>query len=150
VFLPLHKTLKIWSDRKKWVKEPLFKSYIFIYTDLEKQYYDILNVTGIVKFVNFEKNPAVVDPREIALVKLMLGNVDEVIRGESCEKDDEKWEGQMGDEVDVIAGPLIGTKGKMIFKNGTKLLQIELESMHQMLLVSMPQDFVRQIENINK
>ncbi len=25
VFLPLQRTLKVWSDRKKWVEEPLFK-----------------------------------------------------------------------------------------------------------------------------
>ena len=36
LFLPLQRTLKQWSDRKKWVEEPLFKGYIFIYTVLEK------------------------------------------------------------------------------------------------------------------
>ncbi len=144
VFLPTHRTLKNWSDRKKWVEEPLFKSYIFIYTELEKQYYDILNVMGIVKFVNFEKNPAIVDPREIALVKLMLGNVSDLI---SLNSFPDLVEG--GDEVEVIAGPLIGTKGKMIYKNGTKLLQIELESIHQTLLVSMPLEFVRVSNKIN-
>ncbi|OYU96769.1 MAG: hypothetical protein CFE21_00340 [Bacteroidetes bacterium B1(2017)] len=146
VFLPIHKTLKQWSDRKKWVEEPLFKSYIFIYTEIEKQYYDILNVTGIVKFVNFEKNPAVVDPREISLVKLMVGNLGDSI---GVEVIDGNWEGEIGDEVQVIAGVLIGTKGKMKYKNGTKFLQIELETMHQTILVSMPQEFVKLIPATN-
>jgi transcriptional antiterminator RfaH len=29
-YLPLHKQLKQWSDRKKWVEEPLIKSYLFV------------------------------------------------------------------------------------------------------------------------
>jgi transcription antitermination factor NusG len=158
VFLPMHKTLKHWSDRKKWVEEPLFKSYIFIYTVLEKEYFDILNVTGIVKFVNFENKPAVVDSREIALVRLMLGVVGDKIEVNSISEivngGDEKWEmngvkWEVGEEVEVIAGPLIGTKGKLIYKNGNKLLQIELESMQQSLLVSMPVEFVK-VSKINK
>ena len=34
-YLPLKKVLKQWSDRKKWVEEPLFRSYIFIHADLK-------------------------------------------------------------------------------------------------------------------
>jgi transcription antitermination factor NusG len=140
VFLPMHKTLKQWSDRKKWVEEPLFKSYIFINTELEKKYYDIKNVSGIVKFVIFEKNPAEVDPREIALVKLMLGDlgVGSALLATALAQ---TWE--IGEEVEVIAGPLIGTKGKLIYKNGNKFLQIELETMQQTLLVRIPPEFVR-------
>ncbi|MBC8342565.1 MAG: UpxY family transcription antiterminator, partial [Bacteroidetes bacterium] len=41
-YLPLHKILKQWSDRKKWVEEPVFKSYIFIKIGLD-DYYDVLN-----------------------------------------------------------------------------------------------------------
>jgi transcriptional antiterminator RfaH len=29
-FLPLRKELKLWSDRKKWVEEPLLPSYLFV------------------------------------------------------------------------------------------------------------------------
>ncbi len=74
VYLPLHKTLHQWSNRKKMVEVPLFNSYLFVYTELERHYYPILNVPGVVKFVNFEKKPAIVDPREIELIRLMLGS----------------------------------------------------------------------------
>ena len=40
-YLPLIGRLKQWSDRKKTVEEPLFKSYLFVHTDL-KNYFDIL------------------------------------------------------------------------------------------------------------
>ena len=29
-YLPLQKRLKQWSDRKKWVEEPLLRSYVFV------------------------------------------------------------------------------------------------------------------------
>ncbi|MCF8427601.1 MAG: UpxY family transcription antiterminator [Bacteroidia bacterium] len=141
VFLPIHKTLRQWSDRKKWVEEPLFKSYLFIYTELEKNFYSILSVPGVVKFVNFEKKPAIVDAREIELVKLMLGNVSDL---ESL-----GYEGmadiEIGDAVKVMAGPLMGTEGKLVDRRGNKHLLIELVTMQQNLVVSIPFEYLQKI-----
>ncbi|MDP1725445.1 MAG: UpxY family transcription antiterminator [Bacteroidota bacterium] len=140
VFLPLHKTLRQWSDRKKLVEVPLFNSYLFVYTELEKHYYQILNVPGIVKFVNFEKKPAIVDPREIELIKLMLGNIkdlENISAGEPFEP---------GQEVEIIAGPLIGTKGKMIEHKGKNKILIELNSIQQSLAVTLPVEFLRRVK----
>ena len=36
VFLPLLKEKRKWSDRKKWIEFPLFRSYLFVRTDLKK------------------------------------------------------------------------------------------------------------------
>ncbi len=139
VFLPMHKTLRQWSDRKKWVEEPLFKSYIFIFTELEKNFYPILNIPGIVKFVNFEKQPAIVDPREIELVKLMMGNIEDL---ESVSAIDLV---EPGEEVEIIGGPLIGTRGKMMQFKGKNKILIELTSIHQSLVVNIPMEYMRRI-----
>ena len=139
VYLPLHKTLRQWSDRKKMVEVPLFNSYLFVYTELERHYYPILNVPGIVKFVNFEKKPALVDPREIELIRLMLGNIEgleNVTASEPIEP---------GEEVEIIAGPLIGTKGKMIEHKGKNKILIELNSIQQSLAVTISVEFLRRI-----
>ena len=139
VYLPLHKTLRQWSDRKKMVEVPLFNSYLFVYTELEKNFYPILNVPGVVKFVNFEKKPAIVDPREIELIRLMLGNIQDlenVTAGEPIEP---------GEEIEIIAGPLIGTKGKMIEHKGKNKILIELNSIQQSLAVTLPVEFLRRI-----
>ena len=29
-YLPIKKTLRQWSDRKKWIEEPVFRSYVFV------------------------------------------------------------------------------------------------------------------------
>ncbi|MDZ4667963.1 MAG: UpxY family transcription antiterminator [bacterium] len=138
VFLPMQKTLKQWSDRKKWVEEPLFKSYLFIYIELEKFYYNIISIHGIVKFVKFQNEIATVDAREIELVKLMLGNIAEmeVLASEIPES---------GDEIEIIAGPLIGTKGKLIKHQGNKNVLISLETMQQNLALHIQSTYIRKI-----
>ena len=137
VFLPLQRTLKVWSDRKKWVEEPLFKSYLFIHTELERNYYQILNTTGIVKIVSFQGTPAKVDQREITLVKLLLGRhselVESILPAEPL---------NLGEAVTITAGPLIGTHGKLIATRSGEKMLIELETMQQNLLITIPSNFL--------
>lgn len=136
VFLPLQKTLKVWSDRKKWVDEPLFKSYLFINTVLESNYYDILNVRGVVKFVNFNSKPIVVNEKEIELVKLMLGVIKEI-------EVINKINLITGIEVEIISGPLIGEKGKLIQKSGINKVRIELPTIQQNLIITISMDCLK-------
>ena len=42
-YLPLISVVKQWSDRRVKVEEPLFKSYVFVYSD-RKEYIPILNL----------------------------------------------------------------------------------------------------------
>jgi transcription antitermination factor NusG len=144
-FLPLQRTIKQWSDRKKWVEEPLFKSYIFIHMDLEKSVYQALSVLGASRLINFNGRPAIVDPREIEVVKRLLGNVGEIAVSAA---DFESLIHQEGEEIEVIAGPLMGCEGKFLHKKGTQHVSIELKSMQQVVCVSMPLEFIRS-KNIN-
>ncbi len=49
-YLPLKKTVKQWSDRKKIVEEPLIKSYLFIILRLQNMGYSI-NINTSIAFV---------------------------------------------------------------------------------------------------
>ena len=42
-YLPLITQMKQWSDRRMKVQEPLFRSYVFVFSN-EKEYIPILNV----------------------------------------------------------------------------------------------------------
>jgi transcription antitermination factor NusG len=143
VFLPLQKTLKQWSDRKKWVEEPLFKSYVFVYTELEKNFYPILYTNGIVKFISFQGKTAIVDKREIDLVKRILGDIS--IQAEALENSAI----EMGDEVEIVGGPLIGNKGKLIQLQGAQKVMLELSSMQQTLLLTIPKEYIRKVHPLN-
>src|SRR5512139_3690121 len=53
VFLPLQKTYRIWSDRKKLVEVPLLSSYVFVkVTPLE--FPKVYQSSGVVRFITFE------------------------------------------------------------------------------------------------
>ncbi len=145
-FLPLQRTLKQWSDRKKWVEEPLFKSYIFVRMAIEKSYYQVLAVPGAARIVQFNGRPAEVDQRELDIVKRLLGNLTELaIVSESILDINH----QLGDAVEIIAGPLMGCEGRFLNKKGGNQVTIELKTMQQMICVSMPIDYIR-MKNQNK
>ena len=51
-YLPMRRTLKQWSDRKKMVDEPLISSYVFVNV-LQEHYFEVLNTPGAVKYIWF-------------------------------------------------------------------------------------------------
>ncbi|MCA0428066.1 MAG: UpxY family transcription antiterminator [Bacteroidetes bacterium] len=134
-FLPIHKTLKQWSDRKKWVEEPLFRSYLFIKIELEKVYYDVLNTYGVVRFISFEKKPVIISDSEIRTIHLILGHFEHIeVTEENLEP---------GQTVEIIGGPLIGRRGVLIEKRGNQQFALELEGINQKLLLKVPLEYLR-------
>lgn len=70
-YCPLNKVQRMWSDRKKWILEPLFKSYLFVrITEEEKSL--VRMVDGIVNFVYWLGKPAIVKDREIEVIRRFL------------------------------------------------------------------------------
>lgn len=71
-YCPLNKVKKQWSDRTKWVEEPLFRSYVFVNIDYAKQQTIIRQQKNVVNFVYWLGNPAIVQDREIEEIKHFL------------------------------------------------------------------------------
>jgi transcription antitermination factor NusG len=72
-YLPVVKTLKQWSDRKKIVEEPLFTGYVFVKleaNELDKPLY----VAGVVNYLSFGKQKAIVQQREIDALQYLIEN----------------------------------------------------------------------------
>jgi len=70
-YLPLHKTLKQWSDRKKFIEEPLLKSYLFVYIS-SKEYTEVLMTNGIARFLYFSGKVASMPEQQIEHLKKLL------------------------------------------------------------------------------
>ncbi len=64
VFCPLLKRKKLWSDRWKWVEEPLFRSYCFVNVD-EKDRESVFSVQGVVRYVYHCGQPATIREKEM-------------------------------------------------------------------------------------
>lgn len=95
-YLPLRKTLKQWSDRKKIVEEPLIKSYLFVYIS-SKEYAEVLMTNGIARFIYFSGKIAAMPDQQIESLKLLLATDDQL---EIFEHDI-----QPGQRVRIKAGP---------------------------------------------
>ena len=76
-YCPLNRVKKKWSDRMKWVEEPLFKSYVFIRLAAGEMS-DVRMVNGVVNFVYWLGAPAVVKNREIEDIRKFLDEYDDV------------------------------------------------------------------------
>ncbi len=100
-YLPLVKTLRQWSDRKKIVEAPLLPSYLFVNISLD-EYEKVRRTTGIVNFVYYRNKPAVVRDEEIEGLQEFLGKT----RHSSIEFVE-------GEEVQVRSGVLGGRKGEI-------------------------------------
>lgn len=74
-YCPKVKQLKTWSDRKKLVEEPLFKSYCFIKI-FENQKYEVLATLGVVKFISFGGKSATLRVEIVERIKSMLNEFD--------------------------------------------------------------------------
>lgn len=71
VYCPLLKTRKLWSDRWKWVEEPLFRSYCFVNVE-DQDREKVLFVQGVVRYVYYCGKPAVVRDSEMEVLKKWL------------------------------------------------------------------------------
>lgn len=132
-YLPLQKQLKQWSDRKKWVEEPLLKSYIFVRIPIKAQT-DVLMTRGICRFLYFSGKVASMPDRQIEQLKLLLATASEM---EISDRDF-----QLGEPVMVIAGPLKGLRGELVTKQSRRLVLIRIDHLETSLLVKVPIAFL--------
>jgi len=132
-YLPLHRQLKQWSDRKKWVEEPFIKSYIFVNIAQHEQA-DILMTKGISRFLYFMGKPASMPNRQITELKLLMASPYEL---EVTEEDL-----QPGEKIMIKAGPLKGMTGEIISQRSQKQLILRLESIGCSIIVHVATSYI--------
>jgi transcription antitermination factor NusG len=103
VFLPLIQTVRYWSDRKKKLMVPLFPGYIFVNTDEKDRIKAISNTYGALRYILFQKRPAIVSNKEITNIKLSLQAPEKI-------KIEEK-QIMEGDLVEITGGIFKGLSG---------------------------------------
>lgn len=138
-YLPMLTRIKQWSDRKKKVEEPLFKSYVFVRNN-EKQHYYILGIYGVVKFVTFEHKAVVVPDKQILAIKKYIDNP---LDDEDDIKNLDLKEGQM---VRITNGPMQGVTGRLVSVKSKRRLLVNIDVVGQSIPVSIPRAKVEPIE----
>ncbi len=120
-YLPIISNVKQWSDRKKKVEEPLFKSYIFVKIR-KNQIYDVLQTPSVITYVRFAGEPAIVRQKHIDLIKELILNKTKFKLKEKTIK--------IGQKIKLSSGPFKGQTGTVREFRGSKKLLINLETIN--------------------
>jgi transcription antitermination factor NusG len=125
-YCPLNKVVKQWSDRKKTVLEPLFKSYVFVQVAEEKKW-DLLNIAGIINYVTWLGKPAKIKEDEIETIRKFLKEF------ESVEVVDGSLE--VNGTVKVKQGVLMNYEGILLHVYGNRA-SVKIDSMGLQLITT--------------
>ncbi len=126
-YCPLIKTMRQWSDRKKWVEVPLFNSYLFVYVS-DREYLEVLTIKGVVKYITFERKAVSIPDYQIDAIKKTLHNqVEFEITTENF---------KVGQIVEITGGVLSGVSGEIITISGKKKFLLRIENIGYSLLIS--------------
>jgi transcription antitermination factor NusG len=138
-YLPLQRKLRQWSDRKKWVEMPLISGYLFVYIS-RKEYDLVLRSNYVVSYVRFEGKAAIIQDYQIESLKIMLNQEDlEItVSHETLE---------IGQQIEVVSGPLIGLHGKLVKIKGKNKIALVIEQLGYSAAIEISTENIRIMEN---
>ena len=136
VFLPLQKTYRMWSDRKKLIEKPLLSSYVFVKVS-PISFPKVYQTQGVVRFVSFEGRPASIPQKQIDNLRLLINSDAEI------EISSERFD--QGDNVEVINGSLVGLTGELIKIGTHNRVVVRIDRLDQNLILKIPKSFLRKI-----
>ena len=134
-YLPIIKTMKQWSDRKKMVELPLLNGYIFVKIDSTENE-KTLQTPGVVNFVRAEGKIAKVREIEIERLKQLIN------LGYQLEVNGMKRNYKEGDKVKIISGALKNIEGFVVENKEGRYIDVLLESIGQTIRVKLPQEIL--------
>lgn len=134
---PLQITEKQWSDRKKIIEEPLFRSYVFVHiVDEEKN--NVLNTDGVLNFVYYLSKPAVIKDEEVNNIRMYLADKDARI---SIISEDGFTQGE---KIKINFGVFMDKEGTVL-KGSKKKVFVQLQSLGQVMVVEFPAEYLSPI-----
>ena len=136
-FLPLQKTLRQWSDRKKVIEKPLISSYVFVKI-IPREYFIVRKIDGVVKFIMLQGKPVPIPEIQITNLRILCGSDVEVeVSADVYEK---------GDMVEVTVGSLTGLRGELIRAGRKHKVVIRIIQPGMNLTVDITTNAIRKLE----
>ncbi len=133
VFCPTRKVLKQWSDRKKWVQEPVLPSYLFVLCE-EHERETVLQDPGAVRFVFWQKSPLTIREKELLEFKAYL---------EGALVEDVEWVKIGPGEKAVVHGGAFNGEYVEIIEESGKAVLVKFINTHQALLLKLNKSNLR-------
>jgi len=135
-YLPLVKSLRVWSDRKKWVEMPLFNAYLFVRpTDAERD--QVLQVPGAVMYLRYNGKDAIVPDKDIDLIKRLIE------KGYQVQQQDATVQLQPGDLAEVLDGPFKGEEVEVHYHEDEVYVVVSVEGFSNSYKVNLPREVLK-------
>jgi len=136
-FLPLCKSIRQWSDRRKKIVTPLFPNYIFVKIK-EHEIFKIRSFSRIVSIVSFKGIPSTLKDKEIRDIQRIESNYDQLSISPKLKK---------GEKVKLLDGPLKDLEGIIqTDTNKSPKLIVNLPSIQYSLSVTLTSGSYSRIE----
>lgn len=137
-YVPIVKTMRQWSDRKKMVEFPLLNGYVFVRVD-SSQNESVLQTKGVVNFVRIEGRVARVREHEIERLKQL------VELGYQIEAGPIDRHFTKGEKIKITSGPLKNLEGFVFNQKEGRFIEVALESIGQSLKVKLPEEILENV-----
>lgn len=136
VFLPKKKTIRKWSDRAKWIEEPLFRPYVFVNVS-HKEYYQVLQTPSVISYICFDGKAAPINDKEIMFIKALVNEpvAYEVINANYM----------LSQKVIVTAGPFKDFIGVVIKEKDKTKFVVRIEQVNYLISLEINSQFIEPI-----
>jgi transcription antitermination factor NusG len=138
-FLPLVKTERVWSDRKKIIELPLFPSYVFVKIESGNDFHTIFNIEGACTFVKCGRAYATIRDSEIQKIKFLL-TTEGVI---DVERTTERLE--EGEIALIQYGAFTGLECEILNINNYNKVVVRMDSINQNITATLPSHYLSKL-----
>ena len=136
-FLPLYKSVRRWSDRKKTLEMPLFPGYLFCCFNPADRMLPIISTPGVIGVVSAGRSPLPIDDDEIAGLQLMLRSGVEP----------EPWPYlNSGTKVLIELGPLAGLEAIVVENLNRWRVVVSVELLQRSVAAEIDRAWVREVK----
>lgn len=140
-YLPFSKVLKQKSDIQKWVKEPLFRGYIFVRVSYV-EFFKLLNIDGVIRYVSFGGHPQ-------SIPDIQIKNIQTLIKVKQEEIELTREHVAEGSKAEVMFGPLKGIQGELVHISGQSRFVIRVEPIGCCLHTNISKDEINLLNEDN-
>ncbi|MCX6317025.1 MAG: UpxY family transcription antiterminator [Bacteroidetes bacterium] len=126
--LPMVKSLRTWSDRRKYMDTPLFPSYVFVQLSESDQYFTTLSMYGVLCYVRCGKEIARVEDAVMHNLQLISGSAESAVSVSA-----DRFE--PGEKVLVCEGPFAGFNCEVVRHHGKHKALVRMDIIQRNLLV---------------
>lgn len=136
-FLPLYRSQRNWSDRRKELDLPLFPGYVFCRLNVDHRQ-PVISVPGVVSILGLGRTPVSVPEEELAAVRRVIQAGVMAVPWPFL---------RTGERVLIERGPLVGVEGTLVEIKTRLRLVLSIELLQRSVAAEVDRAWIRPIPN---